>query len=224
DAPADIGYRAVLVNVSDIAAMGGRALHVLVSIVAPPGVDLLGLVDGIAGGVTAHGCEVAGGDLSGTSGPLVISVAITGCVEVGGAPVLRSGARAGDGVFVTGALGAAAAAGYRFGPAWRPRARLDDGRAARRAGATAMIDVSDGFAADLGNLLDASGVGVVLGDVPVAAGATIDQALGGGDDYELVFTLPEAATPPAGSIRVGLVTDDVTQRPPDVAGWQHRFS
>jgi thiamine-monophosphate kinase len=220
----EVGYRAVLVNASDIAAMGGRALHVLVSIAAPPDVDVTGLIDGIGDGIHAHGCEVAGGDLSGTSGPLVLSVAITGTVDDGGPPpVLRSGARQGDGLFVTGPLGGAAAAGYRFGRRW-PRARLEEGAAARRAGATAMIDVSDGFAADLGHLLDASGVGVLLGDVPVADGATVEQALGGGDDYELLFTLPPGAQAPNGAIRVGTITGDRSQRPPAVAGWQHRFS
>ncbi|HEX7165980.1 MAG TPA: thiamine-phosphate kinase [Acidimicrobiales bacterium] len=223
-APGEVGYRAVLVNASDIAAMGGRPLHVLVSILAPAGVDVRALLDGVADGVRAHGCEVAGGDLSGTSGPLVASVAITGTVDDGGAPVLRSGARAGDGVFVTGPLGAAAAAGYRFGPTWRPLARVAEGTAARLAGATAMIDVSDGFAADLGHLCDASGVGVVLHDVPIAAGATEEQALGGGEDYELLFTLPPGAVAPSGSIAVGTIVEDRSARPPAVAGWQHRFS
>ena len=219
-----VGRRAVLANVSDIAAMGGRPLHVLVSILAPAGIDVLGLVAGIAAGVADYGCEVAGGDLSSTAGPLVVSVAITGCVDDGGAPVLRSGARPGDGVFVTGPLGSAAAAGYRFGGGWVPRARVAEGREARLAGATAMIDVSDGFAADLGHLLDASGVGVELVHLPVARSATEAQALGGGEDYELIFTLPSSASPPRGAIRVGTTTADVSQRPPDVAGWQHRFS
>ena len=217
--PEDIGWRAVLVNASDIAAMGGRPLLVLVSVCAPAGVDVTRLVDGIAEGVEAHGCEVAGGDLSSTSGPLVVSVAITGTVD--GDPVRRSGARPGDGVFVTGPLGAAAAAGYP--PRWHP-ARLAEGTAARRAGATAMIDISDGFAADLGHVLDASGVGVVVDGVPVADGATEEQALGGGDEYELLFTLPAGAVAPDGSIRVGTITDDRSQRPPAVPGWQHRFS
>ena len=226
DAPLeDVGYRAVLVNASDIAAMGGLPLHLLVTIVAPAGVDVLRIVDGIETAARDHGVVVAGGDLSGTSGPLVVSVAITGTVE-DGAPVLRSGAGAGDGVFVSGPLGAAAAAGYRIGPAWRPRARLEVGAAARRAGATAMIDVSDGLAADLGHLLAASGVGIELdlAAVPVAAGATLDQALGGGDDYELVVTLPAGAAVPEGLIRIGTVTAEVRDLPPDVAGWQHRFS
>ena len=221
-APDEVGYRAVLANASDIAAMGGRPLHLLVTFVAPETVDVYGLVDGIADGARAHGCEVAGGDLSSTTGPLVISVAITGTVD-DGAPVRRSGAQPGDNVFVTGPLGGAAALGYRFGRSW-PRARIAEGIEARRAGATAMIDVSDGFAADLTHLLDASGVGVTLSHVPVAAGATESQALGGGDDYELIFTLPPAAQPPEWAIPVGVIVADRKARPPKVAGWQHHFS
>jgi thiamine-monophosphate kinase len=219
-----VGRRAVLANVSDIAAMGGRPLHLLVSILAPRGVDLYGLMDGIAAGAADDGCEIAGGDLSSTTGPLVVSIAITGCVDDGGAPVRRSGARPGDAVYVTGPLGAAAAAGYRFGGGWVPRARVAEGRAARLAGATAMIDVSDGFAADLGHLLDASGAGVELVHVPIAREATEEQALGGGEDYELIFTLPARTAAPNGSIRVGTIVEDRTKRPPAVAGWQHRFS
>jgi thiamine-monophosphate kinase len=226
-APEDVGYRAVLVNASDVAAMGGRPLHLLVTVVAPGGVDVLRVLDGVAEGVRVHGGEVAGGDLSGTTGPLVVNVAITGTVDDGGPPpVRRNGARPGDAVFVTGPLGAAAAAGYRLGEAWRPRARLAEGTAARHAGATAMIDVSDGLAADLGHLVRASGVGVDLdrAAVPRATGATEDQALGGGDDYELVFTLPPGANAPNGAIRIGTITADPHDLPPDVPGWQHRFS
>lgn len=217
--PEYVGRRAVAVNVSDIAAMGGRPLHLLVSIIAPAAVDVLAVVDGVAAAAASYGCGIAGGDLSATAGPLVVSIAITGLVEAGD-PVFRAGARAGDVVFVTGPLGGAAASGYTT----MPVARVDEGIAARKAGATAMIDVSDGFAADLGHLLDASRVGVVIDHVPVADGATEDQALGGGEDYELIFTLPSGNLPPRGAIAVGTITGDVTQRPPPVAGWQHRFS
>lgn len=207
-----VGWRAVWVNCSDIAAMGGRPSYVLASVVAADGVDVLAVMDGVGASAAAHGCEVAGGDLSSTSGPLVVSVAVVGRCD-DGPPVLRSGAQVGDGVFVTGPLGGAAASGYALS---RGLARLDEGEAARRAGATAMIDVSDGLAADLGHLLDASGVGVALDGSPVE--------LGGGDDYELVFTLPAGVAPPGGSIRVGTIVEDTSARPPAVPGWQHRFS
>jgi thiamine-monophosphate kinase len=214
-----VGWRAVWVNCSDIAAMGGRPEHLLVSVIAPPGVEVQAVMEGVGAAASAHGCEVAGGDLSSTSGPLVVSVAVTGSCD--GQPVLRSGARPGDGVFVTGPLGGAAASGYALS---RGLARLAEGGAARLAGATAMIDISDGLAADLGHVLDASGVGVILDDVPVADGATLEDALGGGDDYELLFTLPSGVDAPADSIRVGTISDDVSRRPPAVAGWQHRFT
>ena len=218
----EVGYRAILVNASDIAAMGGRLLHALVTICAPAGVDVFGLIDGVADGARAHGCEVAGGDLSSTSGPLVVSVAITGTVD-DGAPVGRDGARDGDAVYVTGPLGFAAANNYRFGRVW-PRARIEEGIAARKAGATAMIDVSDGFVADLRHVCEASGVGVELGAMPVAGGATEAQARAGGDDYELIFTLAPEVDPPPGSIRVGTIVRDPTALPDGSSGWQHRFS
>jgi thiamine-monophosphate kinase len=195
------GWKAVARNVSDIAAMGGRPLHAVVSAIFPndPDIDVGDLTAGLA---DAHErlCPIVGGDTSG--GPtLTITVAVTGTVDDGGAPVLRSGARPGDAVFVTGPLGLgvvgwhALVAGERSGPAveryTRPDPRVAEGTAARLGGATAMIDVSDGLALDLRRVAAASGVGVVVDDVPVADGATRDEAMTGGDDYELVFTAPD---------------------------------
>ena len=197
---ADLGWKAMAVNVSDIAAMGGGPGHALVSVAGPPGTDLGALYDGLTAAATEYGCPVVGGDLS-AADVLVVSVAVTGTVEPDGpAPVLRSGARAGDAVLVTGPLGGSAAGlaalrAGRAGPATvrhrRPRARVAEGRAARLAGATAMIDVSDGLGLDLWRVAEASGVGMALDAVPVAEGATVDDALGGGEDYELAFTAPD---------------------------------
>jgi thiamine-monophosphate kinase len=136
--------------------------------------------------------------------------------------VLRSGARAGDQVWVTGPLGASGASGW----ARRPHARVEEGAAARRAGATAMIDVSDGLAADLAHLGDESGVGYELDEVPVAEGATLEQALAGGEDYELVFTAPPAA--PVAGICIGTCVADASLRtlagqPLAARGWEHRW-
>ncbi len=120
----------------------------------------------------------------------------------------------------------------------RPVARLREGQAARRAGAHAMIDVSDGLALDLHRLADASRVGFDLGSVPVAPGATLDEALGGGEDYELVVTVDHGRIEALWSafaagglrppLRLGVLTGDPEVRrlgaePVDRVGWQHRL-
>ena len=92
-----------------------------------------------------------------------------------------------------------------------------------------MIDVSDGLAADLEHLVHASGVGVAIDDVPVAEGATPEQAMAGGEDYELLFTLPPAAAAPPGALRIGTCTADPTERTlrgeplPPAPGFEHSF-
>jgi thiamine-monophosphate kinase len=206
---ADLGWKALVSNLSDIAAMGGRPGHALVTVAGPQETDLDALYEGIGEASARYRCPVVGGDL--TNAPtLVVSVAVTGTCRL--APVLRRGARPGDGIWVTGPLGASAA-GLRLlqraptaaaGDALdagqgailraahaRPVPRLEEGAAAAGAGASAMIDVSDGLAAELGHIADASGVGFELDDVPVASGATRAEALGGGEDYELVFCAPD---------------------------------
>lgn len=253
----DFGWRALTAAISDIAAMGGRAGHAVVAVAAPPTTDLDRLYDGLAASSLAHACPIVGGDLSGC-GSVVVAVAAVGTAGPTGTepgPVLRGGARPGDSLFVTGPLGASAA-GLRLlrasvgaeAPAGdettalvqahrRPLARLDEGAVARRAGASAMIDVSDGLAADLGHLADASRVGVALDSVPTAPGATLDEALGGGEDYELVIATPEpdamvraftaaGLRPPA---LIGHCVDDPSVRtvagsPLPVVGWEHPFA
>jgi thiamine-monophosphate kinase len=210
----DVGWKAVTINVSDIAAMGGRPLHLLVTVAGPPKSDIDRIYAGITEAAKAYGCYVVGGDLSNAE-LLFVSVTVTGTAD--GEPVLRSGARGGDVIWVTGPLGAAAASGYRR----RPAARVQEGDLARRLGATAMIDVSDGLGADLGHLADASGVGFRLDVVPVADGATEAQALGGGEDYELILTFPPDVDAPF--VRIGVCTDDPTDRPELPQGWEHGF-
>jgi len=246
---ADFGWKAMAVNLSDIAAMGGRPDHALVSVVGLGPDELEDLYEGIVEAAAEFGCDVVGGDLSAGS-EVVVSVAVTGWVD--GEPVLRSGARPGDRIWVTGPLGAAAA-GLRLlrqaGPvphAWgqadqalvsahaRPRPAVAEGVIARLAGATAMIDVSDGLAADLDQLARRSGVGFELANVPVADGAAIDEALAGGDDYVLVFTTPGpvdvvrpflAAGLPAPNMIGECVADPrlrrVAGKTLTVAGWEH---
>jgi thiamine-monophosphate kinase len=202
----DMGWKAMVANVSDIAAVGGRPCCAVVTVAGPLGqIDFDLLYDGLTEAAAAYECPIVGGDLT-SSVALVVSVAIVGDGGVEGpVPVLRSGARAGDTLFVTGPLGSSAAGLELLRRATvseapdlalahrRPRARLDEGTAARMAGATAMIDVSDGLAADLRHIADASGVGVVLDRVPVAIGVNRvsddpeSLALGGGEDYELLF-------------------------------------
>ena len=249
----DMGWKAMVANVSDIAAVGGRPCYAVVTVAGPLGqIDFDLLYDGLTEASSAYGCPIVGGDLT-SSVTLVVSVAIVGD---GGAeapaPVLRSGARAGDTIFVTGPLGSSAAGLelLRTGRVSeapdlalahrRPRARLDEGTAARMAGATAMIDVSDGLAGDLRHVADASGVGVVLDRVPVAIGVSRvsddpeSLALGGGEDYELLFTAPDPALVErtfaerglGKPLPIGHCTDDPTERrlrdaelPP--LGWEH---
>jgi len=215
----DFGWRAVTTAVSDIAAMGGTAGQLLVSVAGPPGTDLGLLYTGIREAARHCGAVVVGGELS-TAPALVVVVTVLGRIEDGGEgdkegrrgvdqaalPVLRSGASPGDAVVVTGELGAAAA-GLRLlrsgtgdpdaseavavAAHKRPAARLTEGRTARGCGATAMIDVSDGLASDLRRIAEASAVGIRIEVLPVARCATEQEAICGGDDYELIVCTRE---------------------------------
>ncbi len=243
----DFGWRAVVSAVSDIAAMGGHVGHAVAAVAAPPGTDLDLLYAGVAAASAAHGCPVVGGDLS-TAAVLVVAVTVIGSVPRSPGAVCRRGARPGDHIVVTGPLGAAAAGRRLLGGAnphdaqgaalvdafLHPRARLPAGTAARRAHASAMIDVSDGLVADLFHVADESGVGVRLEDVPVASGATLEEALGGGEDYELVIAtadlealrrafVAEGLPPP---LRLGMCVADEAERTLggvalEPVGWVH---
>jgi thiamine-monophosphate kinase len=222
DSAADVGWRAMARNLSDLAAMGGRPHAAVASILVPDpcGWDLDELADGLAEAAEAFVCPVVGGDVS-TGASLVVTVTVTGWIE--GEPVLRSGARPGDALFVTGPLG---------GLPRRPVPRLAEGLAAKEAGATAMIDTSDGLPLDLRRLAAASGVGVALDDVPVVPGGSFSV----GDDYELIFAAPD----PAGVVRsfeaaglrrpveIGRCTDrpgehTLAEGPLPQGGWEHTW-
>ncbi|MCE9635740.1 MAG: thiamine-phosphate kinase [Planctomycetes bacterium] len=198
--PEDLGWKALAVSVSDVAAMGGRAAHAVVSVALRP--EQTGaFADGLLGGLLAcadrYGVSLVGGDTTGTPGPVVVNVALTGFAPRGRA-VLRSGARPGDAICVTGALG-----GSILGRHLRVEPRQDEALALVQGNEVhAMIDVSDGLSSDLGHVVDLSEVGaevyedrIPIHDDAVALAArdgrpAIEHALTDGEDFELLFTLP----------------------------------
>jgi thiamine-monophosphate kinase len=213
-APAALGHKALAVNLSDLAACGAQPLAFTLAL-ALPRVDEA-FVEGFARGLLAladaHGIELVGGDT--TAGPLNICIAVFGEVPAGAA-LLRSGARPGDELWVSGTLGDARLAleafrgnvvldGEQFAQVRRAMERPQPQVAlgiALRGVASSAIDLSDGLTGDLGHILEASGVGaeVDLAAVPrskaLAAQPEAVQrlcALAGGDDYELLFTAPAA--------------------------------
>jgi thiamine-monophosphate kinase len=228
--PFDIAYRAVAVNLSDIAAMGGRPRWMSLALSMPAVEEswIGRFAEGLHGAAAEHQVVLVGGDT--TQGKsLVVSVQITGDI-VSGTAIKRSGAQAGDQVYVTGTVGDAAAglelliAGdpqpFLSGRFLRPNARVAYGQALTGV-ATAAIDVSDGLFADLSKLLTASGVGAVLQleKLPLSQElctffdpeAQRRFALSGGDDYELCFTAAAGSAPVLGEMRVtgiGSVTED----------------
>jgi thiamine-monophosphate kinase len=213
--PADLGYRCLAVSLSDLAAMGAAPAWALLALTLPAAEDAW--MEAFAGGffelADSEQLELVGGNIS--RGPLSITVTVHGQLPKGQG-LRRSGACAGDWIFVTGSLGEA-----RLALDWldrmdeltetahrqlyrryaRPTPRLAAGRMLRPL-ASSCIDISDGLAADLGHLLEASGVGADLcvEDLPLSpmlmqladARTAQSHALTGGDDYELCFTLPPA--------------------------------
>ncbi|HZY17229.1 MAG TPA: thiamine-phosphate kinase [Ramlibacter sp.] len=219
--PVRLGHKALAVNLSDLAACGARPLAFTLAL-ALPGADeswLAGFSQGLLALARTHGCALVGGDT--TRGPLAICITVFGEVPTGQA-LLRSGAQAGDDLYVSGTLGDARLALEAFrGTVQLPAAVFEAARArleqptprvalglALRGIATSAIDVSDGLLGDLGHVLAASGLGAAI-ELPAAAGllAARGQAhaadlpeqslqwrcvLAGGDDYELAFTAPQA--------------------------------
>jgi len=215
-----VGYKSLAVNLSDLAAMGAEPAWVTLALSLPEPDEtwLTGFAQGFFDLASEHGVQLVGGDT--TRGPLSITVQVTGFVPLGQA-VLRSGAKPGDGVFLTGTVGDAGLGLhlYQQPPSGAnndatmnlihrlefPVPRIAAGLTLRGR-ASSAIDVSDGLAADLGHVLTASGVGadIRVKQLPLSAAycslAPADDwqaAVSAGDDYELCFTLPaeqEAAT------------------------------
>jgi thiamine-monophosphate kinase len=200
--PDSIGYKAVAVNVSDVGAMGGIPMHFVISLAAPRDLEL-DWVDGFYAGVEKacrdFNISLVGGDTSAAKS-IFVDVAMIGRVRTGAA-VRRSGARIGDNIYVTGALGASTRglsllrAGNLSDPAVKrhlyptPRARAG---AAVSLQAHAMIDVSDGLSSDLAHIVAESGVSarIYRERLPVAPGASEPDALHGGEEYELIIVAP----------------------------------
>jgi thiamine-monophosphate kinase len=211
--PRLLGRKALNVNLSDIAAMGGRPLHALVGMAMPGDVEerwLRLFMDGFRSAARESGVALVGGDLS-QADKVMISITVTGEAPF---PVTRSGARPGDWIFVTGTLGNAAQ-GFRLlekgglqgkgrgaGPLIRafldPAPRLKLGALlARKKLASAMIDISDGVSVDLAHICEESRVGAEIEAslIPLSAALKrfakdpLDMALNGGEDFELLFTV-----------------------------------
>jgi len=229
--PHDLGWKAAATNLADIAAMGAVPTALVVAVAAPPDTDIAlleGLADGLRDGceTLAPGCGVVGGDLS-SSATLMIAVTAFGDLQ-GRSPVLRSGARPGDVVAVSGVLDLAARglellfargvddAGHpdaaralavraefpaETGAQLAPSPPLLDGPAAALAGATAMLDVSDGLAIDARRIATASGVRLDLDSASLES----DLSLSGGEAHALLATFPPGAELPVGFRVIGKV-------------------
>ncbi|MCC3269895.1 thiamine-phosphate kinase [Arthrobacter gengyunqii] len=260
----DVGWKCIAQNVSDVRAMGAVPTSLVVSLTLPGSTEVQwveDLADGLAAAIASlasERCSVVGGDL-GRGNQIVVTAAVTGDLE-GRAPVLRSGARPGDVLAHIGALGLAAGglAVLESGFDMTDPEKDDDrelaalamaqcrpqlppahsGPAAADAGATAMLDVSDGLVRDAGRIARASGVGIDLDAgylrakasplAPAAARLGADPltwVLGGGEDHGLLAAFPPEAVLPQGFVRLGEVVagEAVTfgGAVPPATGWDH---
>jgi thiamine-monophosphate kinase len=192
-----IGHNALARSLSDIAAMGGEPRFCLVSLAVPPERGdkfITAFYRGLLSLARRTRTVLAGGDLA-HSDKIYCDVMVCGSTARGQA-LRRSGARPGDSLYVSGRLG------KTWGGRIQPRLAL--GRTLR-ARATSCMDLSDGLSLDLHRLCLASGVAAIVNRVPIVRSATLDRALHGGEDYELLFTLPPRKSPPRGTTLIGTI-------------------
>lgn len=195
--PSIIGHNALARSLSDIAAMGGEPRFCLVSLAVPPERGdkfITAFYRGLMTLARRTGTVLAGGDLA-HSDKFYCDVMVCGSTARGQA-LRRSGTRPGDLLYASGRLG------KPWGGRIQPRLAL--GRVLRGR-ATSCMDLSDGLALDLHRLCLASGVAAIVDLVPMVRGVTLDRALHGGEDYELLFTLPSRKSPPRGTTLIGAI-------------------
>jgi thiamine-monophosphate kinase len=189
--PRSVGWKALCRTISDVAAMGGRPLDALVTIAVAPELPmrwLLGIYSGLRKAAARYEINLVGGETSRSPGPAFISVALTGIVEKRRA-LLRSGGKPGDFLYVTGRLGGSSRGKHlRFEPRLSEALWLAD-----HFPISAMMDLSDGLGSDLPRLAKASGTGFVIDRerLPLNKGRSVEQALSDGEDYELLFAVPD---------------------------------
>lgn len=258
-APEEVGWKALAINLSDIAAMGGTPGPALISLALPGETEVEwvgGLYRGLGEAARSYGVAIAGGDVHAAS-QIVITVALWGGLA-GEVPLTRSAARPGEAIAVTGPLGGSAGGlrmlkeGLSLPPEvalflrqahLHPQPRLREGQLLLQAGVRAAIDISDGLLSDLGHLCRASGVGARLWAAAIPTHPHLRQAFGaealrlaltGGEDYELLFTVPQEVMARArqalsftviGQTRagVGIEVVDETGAPLPLSrkGWEH---
>lgn len=230
--PHDVGRKAVASAVADVEAMGARPVGLVVSLSAPPETPAEWAIElgrGVREECELSGAALIGGDIT-RGAHIGVVVTVFGDLE-GRAPVLRSGARPGDVVAFIGRLGMAAAGLAVLGRGFRspgavvrahrvPEPPYGQGRVAQAAGATAMLDCSDGPLADLGHVARASGVSIDLRSAAfdvdeaqktvaaaIGGGEPLNYILTGGDDHALLATFPDSASVPEGWTEIGVVLE-----------------
>ncbi len=206
--PAAVGEKALARSLSDIAAMGAEPVFCLVSLAVPASLGatfIKRFYQGLLRTAERHAISLAGGDLSRFE-KVVADVTCCGRVPQGKA-LLRSGAKVGHRIYVTGKLGAAAHA-FAVGKPILPNPRIAAGISLRKLGVSAAIDLSDGLSLDLARLCAASLVSaeIMSSALPLARHASLEEALHGGEDYELLFTAAPKLKVPASMTEIGIIT------------------